>query len=194
MSNVGGSIDNLRRLEQEQQNLVLRAKLEHIKLSLAGTLRPFNSSEKVAEFNQQFEQIRYRFLVLEGKSKTGKTFFTKWMLGDPSRVYETNCAACPEPELRDFKALYHQVILFDEAAPEMVIAQKKLFQAPPCFVEMGCRATNCHSYNVMVSGIRLVICSNGWNEAVAGMKSQADKDWLEDNSIVVDVKGEPMYA
>ena len=107
---------------------------------------------------------------------TGKTYFTKWMIGDPHRVYETNCAACPEPELRDFKALYHQVILFDEAAPEMVIAQKKLVQGPPCFVEMGCSTTNCHSYKVLVSGIRLVICSNGWSESVANMKSQADKD------------------
>ena len=196
MTNVGGNIDNMRRLEREQENMVLAAKLEHIKLSIDGTLRPFKSYEKVKEFNQQFAQVkgRYRFLVLEGKSKTGKTFFTKWMLGDPSRVYETNCAACPEPELRDFKALYHQVILFDEAAPEMVIAQKKLFQGPPCFVEMGCSTTNCHSYKVLVSGIRLVICSNGWSEAVAAMKSQADKYWLEDNSIVVDVKGEPMYA
>ena len=90
-------------------------------------------------FNQQFEQIRsrYKFLVLEGKSKTGKTYFTKWMLGNPSRVFETNCASCPEPELRDFKALYHQVILFDEAAPEMVIRQKKTFSRPAVLCRDG---------------------------------------------------------
>ena len=105
----------------------------------------------------------------------------------------TNCASCPEPDLREFNALYHQVILFDEAAPEMAINQKKLFQGPPCFVELGCSATNCHSYRVLVSGIRLVICSNGWSEAVARLSSQAEQDRLRENSFVVDVKNEPMY-
>ena len=60
-------------------------------------------------------------------------------------------------------------------------------------MELGCSATNCHSYKVLLSGIKLVICSNGWTEAVAGMKSQADKDWLQDNSFVLDVGSEPMY-
>ena len=196
MTNVGGNIDNIKRLEREKENMVLSAKLAHIKLSLDGTLRPFKSYELVNEFHKQFDIIRsrYKFLVLEGKSKTGKTYFTKWMMGNPDRVYETNCAACPEAELRDFKALYHQVVLFDEASPEMVIAQKKLFQAPPCYVELGCSSTNCHSYKILVSGIRLVICSNGWSEAVAAMKSTADQDWLNDNSFVVDVKDVPMYS
>ena len=193
---MGSNIDNLKRLEREQEQMLLNAKLAHIRLSLDGTLKPFKSFPQVDEFNKQFNEIRsrYKFLVVEGKSKTGKTYFTKWMMGNPDRVFETNCASCPEPELRDFKALYHQVILFDEASPALVIAQKKLFQAPPCFVELGCSTTNCHSYKVLVSGIRLVICSNGWSEAVASMSSQADKDWLNDNSFVLNVKGEAMYV
>ena len=195
VTNVGGNIDNMKRLQREQEALCLEARLAHIKLSLNGTMRPFRSYEKVNEFHKQFEQIRgrYKFLVIEGKSQTGKTYFTKWMLGNPDRVFETNCATCPEPELRDFKPLFHQIILFDEASPEMVIAQKKLFQAPPCMVELGCSTTNCHSYKVLVSGIRLVICSNGWSEALGNMKSQADKDWLNDNSFVLDVKSTPMW-
>ena len=124
---------------------------------------------------------------------TGKTYFAKWMLGKPQRVFETNCAACPEPELRDFRALYHQAILFDEASPTMVLRQRKLFQAPACFVELGCSVTNCHAYRVCVGGIRLIICSNGWTEAVAALESQADQDWLNHNSIVLDVKDQPMY-
>ena len=186
----------MKRLEREQSNILLSAKLAHIRLSLRGSLRPFKSYAPVNQFLGQFNEIRarYKFLVIEGKSKTGKTFFTKWMMGNPDRVFETNCASCPEPEMRDFNAMYHQIVLFDEASPQMVIAQKKLFQAPPCFVELGCSTTNCHSYKVLVSGIRLVICSNGWSEAVGQMKAQADQDWLNDNSFVVDVKDEPMYT
>ena len=195
MSNVGGNVDNIKRLEREQANFALMGKLEAIQLALRGSLQPFKKYSLVDQFLNQFQEIRsrYKFLVLEGQSKTGKTYFTKWMMGNPDRVFETNCAACPEPELRDFNALYHQVILFDEAAPHMVISQKKLFQGPPCFVEMGCSATNCHSYRVLVSGIRMVICSNGWSEAVGQMKSEADKDWLHQNSFVVNVMNEPMY-
>ena len=97
----------------------MQAKLAHIKEKLGGEMKPFKRYPLIDAFNDQFTKIlgRYRFLVIEGASQTGKTYFVKWMLGDPERVYETNCAACPEPELRDFKALYHQVILFDEAAP-----------------------------------------------------------------------------
>jgi len=196
VSNVGGNLDNIKRLEREVANMLLAAKLEEIQKALRGKLQPFKKYSKVDEFLAQYKEIRsrYKFLVLEGQSKTGKTCFTKWLLGNPDRVFETNCAACPEPELRDFNSLYHEIILFDEAAPEMVINQKKLFQAPPCFVEMGCSATNCHSYRVLVSGTRLVICSNGWSEAVAQMRSEADKDWLRENSFVVDVKNERMYS
>ena len=124
MSNVGGNVDNIKRLEREQANLALMGKLEAIQLALRGSLQPFKKYSLVDEFLNQVKEIRsrYKFLVLEGQSKTGKTYFTKWMMGNPDRVYETNCAACPEPELRDFNPLYHQVILFDEASPQMVIS------------------------------------------------------------------------
>ena len=179
----------------EQAKALLACKLDGIQLALRGSLQPFKKYSQVDEFMEQFNEIRgrYKFLVLEGQSRTGKTFFAKWLLQNPDRVFETNCASCPEPDLRDFNALYHQVILFDEASPEMVIRQKKLFQGPPCFVEMGSSATNCHSYRVLVSGIRLVICSNGWSEAVCRMQSKADRDWLRENSFIVDVGYEAMY-
>ena len=109
-------------------------------------------------------------------------------------MFETNCACCPEPDLREFRSLFHDTILFDEAAPEMVISQKKLFQGPPCFVELGCSSTNCHAYKVLVSGTRLVICSNGWTEALDMMPKESDRQWLVDNSFVVNVGRTPMYT
>ena len=93
----------------------------------------------------------------------------------------------------DYKHMKHQIVLFDEASPEMVIKQKKLFQAPPCFVELGCSTTNCHSYKVLVSGTKLVICSNGWTEQVSKMKLDADKSWLHHNSFVLKVGSTPMF-
>ena len=125
----------MKRLEREIESNQVTAKMEYIKLSLRGELRPFKQYEVVATFNKQFDKIlaRYKFLVIEGHSQTGKTYFTKWMLGNPDKVLEVNCASCPEPELRDFRAMWHQVILFDEASPEMVIRQKKVFQKQSSF-------------------------------------------------------------
>ena len=128
-TNIGFNIDNMKRLEREIEINQVTAKMEYIKLSLRGELRPFKPFEVVAEFSKQFDRVlaRYKFLVIEGHSQTGKTYFTKWMLGNPDKVLEVNCASCPEPELRDFRAMWHQVILFDEASPEMAIRQKKGF-------------------------------------------------------------------
>ena len=87
----------MKRLEREQANMVLAAKLAHIKLSLAGPIRPFKHYDLATEFNKQFDEIRsrYKFLVIEGRSKTGNTYFTKWMLGSTGRVFERTVPHVP---------------------------------------------------------------------------------------------------
>ena len=73
-------------------------------------------------------------------------------------------------------------------------AQKKYFRGPHCFVELGCSSTNCHSYKVLVSGTRLVICSNGWSEAAEKMDRESDRQWFADNSYVLNIGATPMYS
>ena len=55
---------------------------------------------------------RYPFLVLEGPSGTGKTSYAKNITGNPQEVLEVNCAATPEPDLREFDSMAHTAILF----------------------------------------------------------------------------------
>ena len=90
-------------------------------------------------FLEQFARIRsrYKFLVLQGESCTGKTIWAKWLFGNPELVLEVNYASCPEPDLREFKPLLHKGILFGEANAKMVLRQRKLFQAPPTSVRLG---------------------------------------------------------
>ena len=137
--------------------------------------------------------MRYKFLVVVGASRTGKTVWCKWILDDPELVFETNCANCPEPDLRDFKPLKHKAILFDEASPAMVIAQKKLFQCPACFVSLGMSVTNCHSYNVFVSGVQMLICSNTWLEELEALPKAGDREWLIANTVLLDVGTDPLF-
>ena len=144
ITNVGFNLDNLKRLTLEQRTTYTDQKKHTIEIALKGSLKPFKRYPAVQQFLAQYRKIRsrYKFLVLEGRSGTGKTYFAKWMCGDPSTTLECNCACTPEPDLRDFDTLFHQLILFDEAAPTMVIRQKKLFQSPPSNVLLGSSATN----------------------------------------------------
>ena len=51
--------------------------------------------------------------------------------------------------------------------------------------------TNCHSYKVLVSGTRMVICSNDWTSRKEQL-SLEDAAWLDANSILLKVN-EPMW-
>ena len=79
----------MKRLKSEQEQLLLNTKLEQIRYVLRDELKPFRSFSVVDSFLGQFNEIRsrYSFMVIEGKSKTGKTVFTKWMTGAVNSVY-----------------------------------------------------------------------------------------------------------
>ena len=119
--------------------------------------------------------------------------WTKWLFGDSYVVLEVNCASCPEPDLREFRPLLHKGILFDEASAEMVLRQKKLFQCPPTEVRLGCSVTNCHAYDVFVSGVAMVIASNTWSEELNALEREEDVRWLNSNSIVCNVGSRPLW-
>ena len=59
-------------------------------------------------------------------------------------------------------------------------------------VDLGMSATNCHSYQVLVSGTKLVICSNDWTSKKMEMPPD-DQAWLDTNSYVLQVGHEPMW-
>jgi len=116
-----------------------------------------------------------------------------WLLNDPQVILEVNCASCPEPDLRDFRPLLHRGILFDQATAEMVLRQRKLFQAPAVDVRLGCSTRNCHAYDVFVSGVAMMIASNTWESELKALTRVEDRKWLEDNSIVVTVGSLPLW-
>ena len=104
-----------------------------------------------------------------------------------------NCANCPEPDLKEFKPWKHHGIFFDEASAELVLRQKKLFRGPPTPVSLGCSTTNCHSYEVWVSGVAMTIASNTWNSKLNSLEREEDRDWLSKNAIVVEVGTVPLW-
>ena len=87
----------------------------------------------------------------------------------------------------------HKAVLLDEAAPTMILRQKLLIQGPPDWVALGCSTTNCHAYPVFVSGIQFVVCSNKWVSEVVALECIEDREWLDDNSIVIKIGRKKMY-
>ena len=100
---------------------------------------------------------------------------------------EVNCASGDEPNLRAYRLRRHGLILFDEILAGQVAQQRKLFQAQSAPVQLGCSATNCHSYDVFVWRKKLVLASNNWHSSLSKL-SKADQEWVNSNSIVLNVE------
>ena len=162
-------------------------------IMLARETRPVKSYPEVQSFMQQFSvaQHRYKFLVLAGQSRVGKTEFARTLCDPGYETLEINCAGGAEPDLRAYRLSRHGLILFDEIVASQVTNQRKLFQAGHSEVQLGCSATNCHSYPVFVWRKKMVLASNCWHESVASLPPDA-MDWIKQNCIVLNIK-EKMY-
>ena len=130
-------------------------------------------------------------MVLEGKSGLGKTEFVRSLCGT-ARTLELNCAGIVTVNLRDFKPLEHKLIMWDEASPDLVLANRKLFQCPPCWIDLGHSATATLVYKVWVNDALFVVACNRWASALEDL-AQEDRDWLLANQLYVHVS-QPLWA
>ena len=187
---------HIRELEMNDVHLeeqAVKREQERAHRLLASSLKPQKTYEKVNEFLRQFETPlhRYKFLVLSGPSRVGKTAFARSLCATGMEVLELNCASGKEPELRAYRLSKHDLILYDEIVASQVAEQRKLFQAQSASVQLGCSATNCHSYGVFVWRKKMVLASNNWESSLEHLTA-ADREWVDANSIVLAVT-EPMW-
>ena len=129
-------------------------------VALRSLQRPFRKLQIVEDWKQQYRvhSGRYKFLVLTGPSCMGKTQFAL-SLSPIGASLHLNMAVAPEPDLREFKYLHHDLILFDEAGPEQVVRQRLVFQAGNSWVQLGCSPTNQASYKVWMYVLLHRFCS-----------------------------------
>ena len=186
--------NNLEALEKEESF----ERIERIRLMVCNKTSEqqldWRHVPKWDEYVREFDTVksRYPFFVMEGRTQTAKTCWASDRLGYKKKVFYVNAAYGNEPDLRKYDYFRQRIILYDEASPEMVIAQKLLFQAPPVWVKLGQSQTNCHSYDVFVSGVMMIICSNTWAADLKKM-SDEDRNWLEGNSYYHNTGCQPLY-
>ena len=183
---------HLKELEQYDMELeknAVKEAMEEAQILLSRSMRKQKFYEKVQTFMSQFDvaQHRYKFLVLSGPSRVGKTAFARSLCEAGKETLEINCASGQEPNLRAYRLRVHGLILFDEIVASQVAQQRKLFQAQSAPVQLGCSATNCHSYEVFVWRTKLVLASNNWHSSLAQLIAE-DQEWINLNSIVLDVE------
>ena len=153
----------------------------------------FRVVKEVEEWDASYDVLaeRYKFLVLEGPSRTGKTAFARSKCPRGQLVYEVNCSAGGEPSLRDYRFGRDGLILLDEIEPGAVAAQRKLFEAGTAVVQLCTSRTDIHVYNVFVHRVRIVCTSNNWTSSFAQLSAN-DQAWLKANSVYV-YCGEQMW-
>ena len=181
--------NNLKAIELTRQHRIKKAiesgRLE-VELELRRCQRPFKVLPLVEEWKQQYNDLRdrYKFLVLDGPSRTGKSRFAASLAKHPTQFLNIDCSSATEPDMRDFRRGLHDVVCWDEGNPEMVLRVKKLAQASVDEVRLGQSATNMMSYRIWFHRMKLVICSNVWSSMLQQLRS-ADKEWLVANSVYV---------
>ena len=176
------AVETLKQYRRVKDISAQRLRMEHL---IRETQRPFRKIKEVEEWDAQYLELqdRYKFLVLDGKSRTGKSRFAASRTS-PEKFLNVDCSSATEPDLRVFDREKHDVVLFDEATPGLVLRVKKLAQASIDEVRLGQSATNINSYVVWFHRVKLIVATNVWSASLERC-SPEDQEWLKANSFYV---------
>ena len=188
------NLENLECLEKERSRVVMAEHIRDVQAQLDAKRKQVKVLPAVTQWLQSFATVeqRYTFLVLDGPSQTGKSMFSRSLSPWPENFLEVDCSGTEYPDLRDFKPLQHTVVLFDEAAPSLVVRNKKLFQASASMCKMASSPTNLNAYDVWFHQVRIIVASNKWEQLLNAM-SYEDASWINANSVYVRVTG-PLWV
>ena len=125
-------VDEISLAEREIERRTVQIARESALSQLRTTVKPFKTFAAIEAWKSQYGIMRwrYKFLVLEGPSRMGKTQFARSLIEPAaSEVLELNCNSGEEPDMRGFVWSKHKLVLYDEAHPHMVTRQRLLLQA-----------------------------------------------------------------
>ena len=173
--------------------LVLKHQVQRRQMEVRRGLRPFPKVRVVDDWVAEVmkpAQARKRFLVLDGPSMMGKTEFVRCLFPIGS-VLELNAANLEYVTMSGFDASLHRCLLWDEALPKLVTTNRKVFQHPACWVDLGHSPTGQHVVNVFLNDCCSVIATNSWRSEVEKL-CEEDQAWLAANAVVF-VVSKPLW-
>lgn len=178
-------------VEMERKKLEVMARVTEVESLLLRDLKPWRTFPAINRWWQQYSTLmdRYRFLVLDGPSCTGKTLFAQ-SLNPPGATLRVDCCV-GTPTLRMFDREVHLAIVLDEITPQVAIAFKRALQASSELVTLESSATSSSWYSLYLHRVMIICCSNTWADGLAHM-GKVDRDWLMSNSVYVEVAS-PMW-
>lgn len=178
-------LSDLDKWYREVEQAKLEAHVQERQRALQRQLCPFRRVEAVDNWvlENSTPRMRKRFLVLEGPSGVAKTEFARSIFGT-AHTYELNMANSANFCLRKFNPMVHKLILWDEAGPELVSQERKLFQCPACWVDCGQSPTGSHVYRVWLNDACMCIASNKWSQMLKRLLP-LDQEWIKNNQVHV---------
>jgi len=196
-------LDYVERMSQDMQAAREKdaAEAEILKSEVA-----FKSIPEVEDWKKQFISVmsRYKFLVLDGPSRTGKTRFAYSLrppptsvMGSPTtpglspppgirqHVFYADCSG-GLPDLRQFRRKQHRVLVLDELHPKNAVLLKKILQSSNDEAIMGASPTMQHAYRVNSYQTMIVVTTNTWASGLEELPVP-DVQWLKVNAVYVHV-------
>ena len=196
---VRGIIAELEWQERQHRLLELQARQARIRAEIQKQQKPFKNIWQVEQWKQQYPvthhpkvvrlEPRYKFLVLNGPSRLGKSEFGRQIF---RRTLTVECANVEEPRLLECSPDKFDAIAFEEASWRMAVRNKALFQAGTNVVFLGQSRCQEHSYPLLLHAVPLVIMTNDWLQGA----TESDVElvsWCRANSVVVNVS-EPLWV
>lgn len=147
-------------------------------------LKKFEKIKSVEEWKKTFveELLRYKFLVLCGKSKLRKTEYAKSLFGNPFMHKD-------KVDWDGYDWLFHGCIIFDDInQPDHIwkyVRQNKVLFQSSSIVAVNTSATNCYKRDVCVVQKPIIICTN--DGLLEPFVSGPYREWIEANSVWVDI-------
>jgi len=192
--NVQKMLENMDAWKRHNDMVQLESQRRTALISLFGANKTWRMVPAVQVWESQWNTDllgRRKFLVLEGPTSIGKSFFCLSRCGF-EKTYHVDCAKGGEPDMREYDFFKHDAIFFDEATPELVLRQKILFMGSPFKVKMAGSSTNIFSYEICVLGKRLMIARNSWSRLLHQVDFEG-AEWLRNNSVHV-VQTSPLWV
>ena len=177
------NLDNLNFLTGLAKEEALTKLVETTQAALKALEKPALKLDDVDALVADHQELRhrYKFLVLEGPSRYGKSMYALSLAGR-AKTLDLSCAGQLHPDLRQHDPFVHRAVLFDEAPVTMILAYKRHFQAPSTLLDCGLSSTNCHAYKVWLYQQLLIVTSNTWSEELNAVAA-SDREWIEANSL-----------